>query len=371
MTASRPAPIVVDLGDRSYAIHVGRGILDEIGGRVAAVAAPGAGVALVTNPTVDALFGERVRASLRAAGRDVVTISIPDGEEHKNLAWLAFVYEKLIAARIERGGALVALGGGVVGDLTGFAAATYLRGVSFVQVPTTLVAQIDASIGGKTAVNLAAGKNLIGAFHQPSLVLADVATLESLPQREYLAGIAEVVKTAAILSPDLFARLEGEAAGVLAREPRRLEEIVHACARLKALVVAADETEGDYRAILNFGHTLGHAVEALSGYTGILHGEAVAIGMAFAVAVSESRGLLPAAVARRVLGLLSAFGLPTGIPPGMAPAALALAVESDKKRSGGRVKFVCLEDLGRTRFEMLSTREVEDLVSAVARGARE
>ena len=361
---SRPEPIVVELGERSYPIHVGPGSLSELGPRLRAlgIATP---VALITNPTVDPLYGEAARRSLASAGLPAVTISVPDGEEHKSLAWLTLVYEKLIESRIERGSALVALGGGVIGDLTGFAAATYLRGVAFVQVPTTLVGQIDASIGGKTAVNLAAGKNLIGAFHQPRFVLADTDTLRTLPTNQYLAGLAEVVKTGAILSAELFDLIEERADDLLARDPLLLTHVVHACAQLKALVVAADETEGDFRAILNFGHTLGHAVETLSEYRGVLHGEAVSIGMAFAVLLSIERAGLEPSLGRRVVALLERLGLPTAIPADLAPRALALAIETDKKRAGGKVKFVLLEALGRTRFEMLSTEDLEKALAAV------
>jgi 3-dehydroquinate synthase len=319
---------------------------------------------LITNPTVDDLYGERVRASLAAAGFQTATIQVPDGEEHKNLAWLAFVYEKLIEARLDRGSTAVALGGGVVGDLAGFAAATFLRGIALVQVPTTLVAQIDSSIGGKTGVDLAAGKNLIGAFHHPRLVLADTATLETLPPRELRAGLAEAIKTGVILAPDLVRFLEENHRAVLRAERDALLFLVHSCAQLKALVVSEDETESDYRAILNFGHTLGHAIETLTEYRTWLHGEAVAMGMAFAVRLSVQQGLLERAAAERVIALLTLYGLPTEIPSDLNRSALALAVEADKKRSEGRVKFVCLTEIGRTRFERLST---EELLTALER----
>lgn len=355
-------PIRVELGERSYPVHVGRGNLGTVGMRARAVAGAAA-VALVTNPTVDALWGDRVRASLADAGVSATTIEIPDGERHKDVATLAALWGRLAAARIERGGLLLALGGGVTGDVAGFAAATWLRGVAFAQLPTTLVAQVDAAIGGKTAIDLPSGKNLVGAFHQPSFVLSDVDVLASLPEREYRAGLAEVVKTGAILSAGLFERLEREADRVLARDPELLVSIVHDCARLKAMVVSADETEGDRRAILNFGHTLGHAVEALLDYEGLLHGEAVSIGMVFATGMSEGRGFLSADTARRVRDLLRRFGLPTEVPVGLAPGALARAMEADKKRSAGRVRFVCLEGLGRTRFEALTTADLEGLVA--------
>lgn len=356
-------PIRVELGARSYPVHVGRGNLDTVGARARAVA-NGSAIALVTNPLVNRLWGDRVRASLAEAGVTATTIEIPDGERHKSVATLASLWERLAEARIERGGLLVALGGGVVGDVTGFAAATWLRGIAFAQVPTTLVAQVDAAIGGKTAIDLPAGKNLVGAFHQPGFVLSDVDVLSSLPDREYRAGLAEVVKTGAILSSELFETLEREGDRVLARDPDVLLQVVHACSRLKAAVVSSDETEGDRRAILNFGHTLGHAVESLLGYEGLLHGEAVSIGMAFATGLSEGRGWLPEATGHRVRALLRRYGLPTVVPAGLAPSALARAMEADKKRSAGRIRFVCLEGLGRTRFESLSTADLEGLVSA-------
>jgi len=356
--------VTVQLGPRSYTIHVGPGGIATVGARMKALGL-GKRVAIVTNPSVDGLYGNRVRQSLADAGFSPVTVEVPDGEEHKNLAWVAFVYEKLIEARLERGSVVVALGGGVVGDLAGFVAATYLRGIDLVQVPTTLVAQIDSSIGGKTGVDLAAGKNLIGAFHHPRLVVADTATLATLPQRELRAGLAEVIKTGVILSPELVRFLEDNHRPVLDLDEDAIMFLVESCAQLKALVVAEDETEGDYRAILNFGHTLGHAVETLTEYRSFLHGEAVALGMAFAVRLSVHRGLLAREAADRVIALLTLYGLPTEIPKDLSHSALALAVEADKKRSQGRVKFVCVEEIGRTKFEMLSTEELLAALDAV------
>jgi 3-dehydroquinate synthase len=356
--------VVVQLGPRSYTIHVGAGSIETLGTRMQAIGL-GKRVAIVTNPRVDRLYGERVRRSLDRAGFSVVTIEVPDGEEHKNLAWVAFVYERLIEARLERGSVVVALGGGVVGDLAGFVAATYLRGIDLVQVPTTLVAQIDSSIGGKTGVDLAAGKNLIGAFHHPRLVIADTQALATLPPRELRAGLAEVIKTGAILSPELFAFLEQNDRAVLGLDADAIRFVVEACVQLKALVVAEDETEGDYRAILNFGHTLGHAVESLTEYRTFLHGEAVAIGTAFATRLSVRLGLLDQVAAERIVALLTLYGLPTEIPSDLSASALAIAVEADKKRSQGRVKFVCLEEIGKTRFQMLSTEELQKALEAM------
>ena len=363
-TMASERQVTVQLGPRAYAIHVGPGAIVTVGARMRALGL-GTRVAIVTNPSVDRLYGNRVRQSLEQAGFSPVTIEVPDGEEHKNLAWVAFVYEKLIDARLERGSVIVALGGGVVGDLAGFVAATYLRGIDLVQVPTTLVAQIDSSIGGKTGVDLAAGKNLIGAFHHPRLVVADTAALGTLPARELRAGLAEVIKTGVILSPELVQFLEDNHRAVLGLDEDAMLFLVESCAQLKALVVAEDETEGDYRAILNFGHTLGHAVETLTEYRSFLHGEAVALGMAFAVRLSVHRGLLARDAAERVISLLTLYGLPTEIPKDLSHQALALAVEADKKRSQGRVKFVCIEEIGRTKFAMLSTEELLAALEAI------
>jgi 3-dehydroquinate synthase len=349
--------ITVDLGARSYPIHVGVGILDEVGARVREVRS-GPRVAVLTGTTVGELYGERVAASLHHSGFDPITITIPDGEEHKNLAWLAFLYDRLIEARIDRDSALIALGGGVIGDLAGFAAATFLRGVPFVQVPTTLLAQVDASVGGKTGVNHPAGKNLIGAFYQPRLVLIDVAVLRTLPRRELAAGLAEVIKYGVILDPALFELLEERLDHVLHGDADLLVQIVGACCRLKAEVVREDETERGYRAVLNFGHTLGHAVEALTEYRRFLHGEAVAIGMAFAARLSQARAHCDAATTQRLRRLLKHAGLPTDVPGDLGPDALAAAIATDKKTRDGKVQFVCIERIGKTRFEYLSGVEI-------------
>jgi 3-dehydroquinate synthase len=347
----------VELGERAYPIYVGAGILGELGARLAE-ARSGKRVAVVTNSTIANLYLGPVVTALAGAGFDPAIIQIPDGEEHKNLAWLAFVYDRLIDAGIDRGGAVVALGGGVVGDLAGFAAATYLRGVACVQVPTTLLAQIDASIGGKTGINHAAGKNLLGAFKQPRFVLSDVDCLLTLPRREYVAGLAEVVKTGAILDAELFALLEEELPALLKQDRDLMVRVVRRCAQLKAIVVSEDETEGDYRAILNFGHTLGHAIESLTEYTTFLHGEAVAIGMVAAVRVSRRLGLCDDETVDRVTRLVERCGLPMEIPGDLRREALALAMRTDKKALGGTIKFVCLEAIGRTKFERLTCEDI-------------
>jgi 3-dehydroquinate synthase len=350
--------VVVDLGRRSYTIAVGAGVLGELGPRMGALGLGGR-CGLVTSERVGALYLRPVVSSLRLAGFEPVTVEIADGEEQKNLGTLGRIYDRLLAAGIERTTPLVALGGGVIGDLTGFAAATLLRGVPLVQVPTTLLAQVDAAIGGKTAVDHGAGKNLIGAFHQPRLVLADVTTLATLPRRELLAGLAEVVKYGIIGDARLFARLEAEPDAVLGLDPETLVPMVAACARQKAAFVVADEheTTGE-RSKLNFGHTVGHAVETATGYGRVLHGEAVAIGMVAAARASRARGLCDAATVGRIRALLERLGLPVEVPADVAAGALADAMRRDKKSAGGRIRFVAVEDIGRVRLVELTVEEI-------------
>jgi len=352
--------LTVELGDRAYPIVIGAEVLDDLGRRMAGHLRTGS-AAVITNPTVGGLYLARVESALRTADFDVTTVEIPDGEEHKSLESLARIYDRLLAARLERSSPIVALGGGVIGDLAGFAAATLLRGVPFVQVPTTLLAQVDSSVGGKTGGNHPAGKNLIGAFYQPRLVLIDIATLKTLPRRQLLAGLAEVIKYGAILDADLFALLERELAHVLALDDTLVRHLVRRCCELKAMVVQRDEFEADYRSILNFGHTLGHAIEGLTAYQRYLHGEAVAIGMAVAARVSCLKGHCNRETAERITRLLERAGLPTGIPRECPEPQLAAAIAGDKKVASGKVKFVCIEEVGRTRFEYLGAPELAAL----------
>jgi 3-dehydroquinate synthase len=355
--------VTVDLGDRSYPIVIGSGLLDEVGARLAAKLGTGA-AAIVTNPTVGKLYRERVEASLRHVGYHLMAIEIPDGEEHKNLASLALIYDHLLEARFERASPLLALGGGVIGDLAGFAAATLLRGVPLVQLPTTLLAQVDSSVGGKTGINHPVGKNLIGAFYQPQLVLIDIGTLKTLPRRELLAGLVEVIKYGVILDAELFGIIETELDRILSLDEGLLRLVIQRCCALKAAVVQRDERESDYRSILNYGHTLGHALEALTGYQRYLHGEAVAIGMAFAAKLSFIRGHCNEETMQRIGELLKRAGLPVEMPRDFSPPQLAHVIEGDKKVSSGKVKFVCVESVGRARFEHLPALEVAALAVA-------
>ncbi|MFN8625443.1 MAG: 3-dehydroquinate synthase [Candidatus Binatia bacterium] len=354
--------LTVDLGARAYPIVIGGHVLDELGPRMAERLGTGS-AAVITNPTVGGLYLERVESSLRAAGFAVTTVDIPDGEEHKSLESLARIYDRLLAERPERNSPIVALGGGVIGDLAGFAAATLLRGVPFVQVPTTLLAQVDSSVGGKTGVNHPAGKNLIGAFYQPRLVLIDIATLKTLPRRQLAAGLAEVIKYGAILDAELFTLLERDLDRVLALDDALIRNVVRRCCELKAMVVQRDEQETDYRSILNFGHTLGHAVEALTGYRRYLHGEAVAIGMVVAARVSCLKGHCERQAFERLTQLVQRAGLPTAMPHEFPEPQLAAVIGGDKKVARGKVKFVCIEDVGRARFEHLRVPELAALAA--------
>ena len=302
-------------------------------------------VAIVTNEVVAPLYLERVVRALVKAGAATTQIILEDGEQAKDWRTLERVFDALLAARCGRDAVLVALGGGVVGDLAGFAAAVYQRGIPFIQVPTTLLAQVDSSVGGKTAINHARGKNMVGAFHQPLAVISDTSTLDSLPVRELRAGLAEVIKHALILDRAFADWLEANLPALLQREPRALAHAVRRSCELKAQVVAADERETGLRAILNFGHTFGHAIEAGLGYGEWLHGEAVAAGMVMAAELSVRSGLLSQTDATRVRSLLARAGLPVA-GPALAPERMLEHMQVDKKASGGRVRFVLLEAIG-------------------------
>ncbi len=358
-TATEAAIVDVTLAERSYKIHIGSGLLANLGSLIKGECA-GDRCALITNPTVARYYREPVVASLRQAGVRPEVIEIADGEAFKSLASLAGIFDGLIDAKLERGHAIVALGGGVVGDVAGFAAATYLRGVPLVQVPTTLLAQVDSSVGGKTAVNHSAGKNLIGTFYQPKLVVADLSTILTLPRREFVAGLAEVVKYGIILDPELFAFIETHLDSVLSQDHDALLYVVRRSCELKAQVVAKDEREEGLRAVLNFGHTLAHALESLTDYRLFLHGEAVAIGMAFATALSTSLGFCSETTQDRVMSLLQRLGLRLEMPEDLSGPALIRALTGDKKSKDGKVKFVCVSDLGSTRFEYLSSQQIAE-----------
>ncbi len=349
LRAGDPIVVNVALGERSYDITIGRGTLAALGRKIAALR-PGAKAAIVTDATVARLHLAAAEAALAAAGIGVTSVTVPAGEGSKSFAVLERVCEALISARIERADLVVALGGGVVGDLAGFAAAVVRRGLDYVQVPTTLLAQVDSSVGGKTAIDSRQGKNLIGAFHQPVLVVADTALLDTLPAREFRAGYAEVAKYGLIADAGFFAWLEANWREVFAGGPAREHAIAVSC-RMKAAIVGRDERETGERALLNLGHTFGHAFEAAAGFSDrLLHGEAIALGMVLAFAFSARRGLLAADEAERVERHLAAVGLPTRIAavPGGAPDAdrLMELIAQDKKVKRGRLTFILARGIG-------------------------
>lgn len=334
--------LTVGLGDRAYPIHVGSGLID----RQALYAVAGRQAFVVSNDRVAPLYLARVEAALRAAGKQVDSVVLPDGEAGKTLGGLEPVFDALLAKKHNRSTTLVALGGGVVGDMTGFAAACYQRGVDFIQVPTTLLAQVDSSVGGKTGVNHPRGKNMIGAFHQPKAVIIDVDTLATLPSREFSAGVAEVVKYGLIRDPEFFVWLERNMAALMARDTPVLVEAIERSCRNKAEVVAADERETGERATLNLGHTFGHAIETGCGYGVWLHGEAVAAGMVMASDLSARLGWLDRRDVARVCDLLQRAGLPV-TPPGVSPAEFLEHMQVDKKNINGRIRLVLLQAIGR------------------------
>lgn len=361
----RPRRIEVKLGERSYPVLIGSEILGQLGYLLSPALAPeGTPVFVVSDPKVHSLYGPRLRAGLRSAGLVEHQILIPDGERYKNLKTVSSIYDRLIEGGAGRDSPLVALGGGVVGDTAGYAAATFMRGIPLVMVPTTLLAQVDSAIGGKVGVNHRAGKNLIGAFYQPRLVLADIATLESLPEREYRNALYEVIKYGVIRDAALFELLEREGERLLGRERGLLEEIVARCAEIKAEVVADDERESGLRMILNFGHTLGHALEAAANYRRLRHGEAVGWGMIAAARLARELRMLDAAAAERIEALVRSIG-PLPSIAGLKWSDISAAMYRDKKMRCGRLRFVLPRRIG----EVTVTEDVPDsLVKAVVAG---
>jgi 3-dehydroquinate synthase len=333
----------VELGERSYPVYIGRDLLAD--GQLLAQHVPGSQVVIVSNDTVAPLYMERVRQAL--GSRQLVTeVILPDGEEHKTLETLSRIFDQVMADKHNRSTTFVALGGGVVGDITGFAAASYQRGVNFVQVPTTLLAQVDSSVGGKTAVNHPLGKNMIGAFYQPRAVLIDTNSLQTLPDRELCAGLAEVVKYGLICDEPFYRWLQAQMPKLMAREEAALAEAIERSCANKARVVAEDEREGGIRAILNLGHTFGHAIETAQGYGQWLHGEAVAAGMLLAMEMSARRGWIKAAEVADFGKLLQDMKLPTRPPADMTPARFIELMSRDKKVLDGRLRLILLRSIG-------------------------
>ncbi|MFC5472982.1 bifunctional shikimate kinase/3-dehydroquinate synthase AroKB [Paraherbaspirillum soli] len=345
-TPQAPSPAItlqVDLGERSYPIVIGPSLLTDRD-RISRLIV-GKQVAVVTNTTVAPLYLQRLTQTLQAVGKKVIEIVLPDGEEEKNWASLMQIFDRLLAEKCDRKTTLLALGGGVIGDLTGFAASAYMRGVPFVQIPTTLLAQVDSSVGGKTGINHPLGKNMIGAFYQPQAVIADTMTLNTLPARELSAGLAEVIKYGAVIDAEFFTWIEANIGKLMARDTDALVHAIRRSCELKADVVRQDEREGGMRAILNFGHTFGHAIESGLGYGKWLHGEAVGCGMVMAADLSHRLGYIDAVVKERVCALIRAAGLPTEAPNLGAQRWLDL-MQVDKKNEDGQIKFILMKPLG-------------------------
>ena len=346
MSNATPQTIDVSLGERSYPVWIGRGLLDDNARWRAALR--GRHALIISNRTVAPLYLDRVTRGL--AGLHWSSFLLDDGEAHKSFANVGLALDALATLGATRDACVIALGGGVVGDLAGFTAACWMRGIDFIQMPTTLLAMVDSSVGGKTGVNLPAGKNLAGAFHQPRAIVADIGTLDSLPDREYRAGIAEIIKGAAIGDTAFFAWLEQHAKGLSARDETALVHAIATKVRYKAGVVARDETEQGERALLNLGHTFGHALETAGRYTTLLHGEGVAVGMLLAARLSERLGMSTPADTLRLEQLLKEVGLPTTVPPGTDPEQLLALMRLDKKNTAGTLRLILWRGIGRAEI---------------------
>ena len=345
----------IDLGARSYDIILGSGLLDRVGELLSQVLQTSR-IILVTHPSLFRLYGDKVLAGLKKQGWATDIIEVPEGEKSKSLQQVDIIYDRLLDFNCDRKSVLIALGGGVIGDLTGFVAATYQRGIPFVQVPTTLLSQVDSSVGGKTAVNHPKGKNMIGAFYQPRMVIADLDTLQTLPQNEFRAGLAEVIKYGVISDANLFDYLEKNADKILQLDHECLAYIIKTSCSIKAEVVEKDERESHYRMILNFGHTLGHTIEALTGYSQFIHGEAVAIGMVQAAKLSQQLEKCQDEVPKRLRKLINKCGLPSQWPD-LDSQAVIECLYHDKKTMNHKIKFILVKELG-------SVEIVEDMPEA-------
>lgn len=346
-TASTTTLLNVDLGERSYPIAIGTSLLSD--SQFLQSKIKGKKTVIVTNTVVAPLYLATLEAALRAAGKEVLSVVLPDGEEQKNWTSLMLIFDALLEHKCDRKITLLALGGGVIGDMTGFAASAYMRGVPFVQIPTTLLSQVDSSVGGKTGINHPLGKNMIGAFYQPEAVIADIGSLQSLPDNELSAGLAEVIKHGAIIDPVFFDWIEANMAALRAKDPKALTHAILRSCEIKADIVRQDEREGGLRAILNFGHTFGHAIESGLGYGKWLHGEAVGCGMVMAADLSCRLGYIDYVTKTRIKQVVEAAGLP-GVAPDLGEERWLELMEVDKKNEGGKIKFILLNPLGQAHI---------------------
>ena len=337
--------IRIQLGERSYDIHIGTGLLDQAGELISGVCR-GKAAAIVTNRRIGNLYAARLVSNLEKSGITAQVTTVPAGERYKTLKTVAGLYEKFLDQKLDRSGMVIGLGGGVIGDIAGFAAATYLRGVDFVQIPTSLLAQVDASIGGKTGVDLTRGKNLVGAFHQPKIVIIDLSALRTLPRREFRAGLAEIIKHGIIQDEVYFEFLEKNLDAIKRLDPVVLEQTIRRSCEIKAEVVRLDERERGLRRILNYGHTAGHAIESLTAYRGCLHGEAVASGMVTAALVAREMGKADPDLVDRIVGIIRAAGLPYKLPAAVNLKGVVAAMPLDKKVAHGRLNCVLVNSIG-------------------------
>lgn len=355
--------VMVSTPGGQYPIHIGAGRLHKIHESVPANATA---LVIVTNPTVDQLFGDQVRASLANTGKPVTTVRLPDGEQYKDWQTLNLIFDHMLGQQLDRRAVIVALGGGVVGDMAGFAAAVYMRGIRFIQVPTTLLAQVDSSVGGKTAVNHPLGKNMIGAFYQPMAVEIDTTVLNTLPDREISAGLAEVVKYGLIMDAAFFQWCQTNAQGLRARQADLLATAIRASCEFKAKVVSADERESGLRAILNLGHTFAHAIEAGMGYGQWLHGEAVGCGLVLAASLSERTLGFDRADVARVEDVVQAIGCPTRAPRLLGVEQWLSLMRSDKKAEAGEIKFVLMPEIGQATVCSADSNDVVAVLNEYA-----
>lgn len=341
--------ILVNLKERSYKIIIDTNSIDKLGDEIIHFDFSPK-TAIISNPTVFSLYGERVSNSVKNIGLEPVNILIPDGEEYKNLDTVRNIYTELLKARLDRRSSIIALGGGVVGDIAGFCASTYMRGISYIQVPTTLLAQVDSSVGGKTGVDHELGKNMIGTFYQPKLVFIDANTLTTLPKNQLLAGLAEVIKYGVIYDNELFSYLETYKDLIMNLDSSALIYIIKRSCEIKADIVSKDERESELRSILNYGHTIGHAIETVTKYKRFLHGEAIAIGMCIEAEFSNRLGLLNNKDLNRIKNLINTYGLPTEIPDDINISSLCIAIKLDKKAIAGELRFILPETIGRVKI---------------------
>ena len=346
----------VELGERSYEILIDRGNLPFIGERLLRFSI-GKKIAVISNPKIYELYGEKIISSLKKEGFDPSLILIPDGEIYKDYFWAYHILTQLIELGLDRKSCLIALGGGVIGDITGFVASIYMRGIPYIQIPTTLLAQVDSSVGGKTAVNHSLGKNMIGSFWQPSLVWIDVNTLDTLPEREFISGMAEVIKYGIIWDKDFFDYLESNREKILKKDKDLLIPAIKRACEIKAEVVSKDERESSLRAILNYGHTIGHAIETLTGYTTYLHGEAISIGMVYEAKLSNILGFLEKESLERIKNILKNLGLPTILPINIDTTAMVKTILLDKKNIEGKIRMVIPESIGKMKINFEISEE--------------